>query len=180
MDPAADGMPHADGDSEKLDHPLTRYMSRRDTEHLHQFAKYENCKDGWRSIILTFTPSWFSVTTGTGVVPVLLHNLPYNADWIHWLSVVLFALNVGLFMTFTVMTILRYILFPEIWGAMIRHPTHSLFLGVFPQALSTIINMMIFVCVAEWGPWTIYFAWGLWWLCAALSISTCFFLPFVM
>lgn len=180
MDPAADGMSRQDeGTSETSEHPLTRYMSRRKSEHA-SINKYDNCTTGWRSIVLTFTPSWFSVLTGTGVVPILLHNLPYNTEWIQWIAVVLFAMNVGLFVLFTLMSLVRYIMFPEVWGAMIRHPTHSLFLGVFPQALATIVNMIVFVCVADWGPWAVYLAWALWWICAAISVSTCFFLPFVM
>ncbi|KAK5099347.1 Plasma membrane sulfite pump involved in sulfite metabolism [Lithohypha guttulata] len=33
---------------------------------------------GWRKVVLNFTPSWFSVIMGTGIVSILLHNLPYN------------------------------------------------------------------------------------------------------
>jgi tellurite resistance protein TehA-like permease len=32
----------------------------------------------------------------------------------------------------------RYLLWPSIWYAMLRHPSQSLFLGCFPMALSTI------------------------------------------
>lgn len=123
---------------------------------------------------------WFSVTTGTGVVPILLHSLPYNAEWVYWLSVVLFALNVGLFVTFTIISLVRYLKYPEIWGSMIRHPTQSLFLGTFPQGLATLVNMVVFVCVADWGEWATTMAWALWWIDAAISVMTCFFLPFVM
>ena len=66
---------------------------------------------------------------GTGIVSILLHGLPYNADWLYWLSVIVFALNVGLFVVFTVISLLRYTLYPGIWGAMLRHPVQSLFLG---------------------------------------------------
>jgi hypothetical protein len=31
---------------------------------------------------------WFSVTMGTGIVSILLHNLPYNANWLYWLCCV--------------------------------------------------------------------------------------------
>lgn len=66
---------------------------------------------------------------GTGITSILLHNLPYNAHWLRYISYVLFALNVLLFMLFLVLTILRYALYPEIWGAMIKHPSQSLFVG---------------------------------------------------
>lgn len=88
---------------------------------------------------------------GTGIVSTLLHNLPYNGDWLYWISVVIFCLNVTLFITFTFISVARYTAFPEIWWVMIRHPQQSLFLGTFPMGLATIINMVVFVCVPAWG-----------------------------
>jgi hypothetical protein len=99
---------------------------------------------------------WFSVTMGTGIVSILLHNLPYNGIWLYWISVVFFAFNVLLFSTFLIISILRYAIYPERWGVMIRHPGQSLFLGTFPMGLATIINMIVFVCVPAWGTWAIY------------------------
>jgi hypothetical protein len=120
--------------------------------------KSEKCKvprptneRGWRKIVRNFTPSWFSVTMGNGIVSILLHNLPYNGDWLYWISVVIFCLNVALFILFTFISIVRYTVYPEIWFAMIRHPAQSLFIGTFPMGLATIINMIVFVCVPAWG-----------------------------
>jgi len=74
--------------------------------------------------------SWFAVTMGTGIVSILLHNLPYNARWIYWISIVFFAANVCFFVLFSFISILRYIMFPGLWTAMLRHPVQSLFLGM--------------------------------------------------
>ena len=98
---------------------------------------------------------WFSVTMGTGIVSILIHNLPYNGTWLYWISVVLFASNVSIFIAFLILSILRYSIYPDIWRAMIRHPAQSLFLGTFPMGLATIINMIVFVCVPAWGAWTV-------------------------
>ena len=106
--------------------------------------------------ILTNVKRWFSVIMGTGIVSVLLHNLPYNGIWLYWISVVVFALNVFLFCAFLLISILRYAIYPEIWVVMIRHPAQSLFLGTFPMGLATIINMIVFVCVPAWGTWAVY------------------------
>lgn len=97
--------------------------------------------------------SWFSVNMGTGIVSILLYNLPYNWDWLYWLSVVVFAWNSFLFCTFLCISIVRYSLYPEIWFAMIRHPSASMFLGTVPMALATIVEMIALVCVPAWGPW---------------------------
>ena len=88
---------------------------------------------------------------GTGIVSILLHNLPYNGAWLYWISVAIFALNVLLFVTFLLISILRYTIYPEIWFVMLRHPAQSLFLGTFPMGLATIVNMIVFVCVPAWG-----------------------------
>ncbi|KAK6853311.1 C4-dicarboxylate transporter/malic acid transport protein [Apiospora arundinis] len=135
---------------------------------------------GWRRIVRNFTPSWFTVTMGTGIVSILLHNLPYNTDWIRWMSVGFFSLNVLLMVAFTTISAMRYILYPQIWSVMIRHPTQSLFLGTFPMGLATIINMTVFVCVPAWGNWAAYLAWGLWWFDLAVSLICCVSLPFLV
>ena len=104
---------------------------------------------------LTIITRWFSVNMGTGIVSILLHNLPYNGVWLYWISVIIFALNVVLFVLFLFTSLLRYTLYPRIWTAMLNHPTQSLFLGTFPMGLATIINMVVFVCVPAWGPRTV-------------------------
>src|SRR5437763_1085061 len=53
---------------------------------------------GWRKAVRNFTPSWFTVTMGTGIVSVLLYELPYNGRWLYWLSVITFCLNICLFL----------------------------------------------------------------------------------
>lgn len=140
-------------------------------------SKYHH---GWRRIVRNFTPSWFAVNMGTGITSILLHNLPYNGRWLLYLSYIVFALNVLLFVIFLLISLLRYTLYPRIWGAMIRHPAQSLFLGCFPMGFATIINMICFVCVPAWGGdwWKV--AWVFWWIDAVLAVATCLYMPFVM
>ncbi|PYI01149.1 putative MFS transporter [Aspergillus sclerotiicarbonarius CBS 121057] len=135
---------------------------------------------GWRRVVRHFTPSWFSVTMGTGMVSILLNSLPYNSNWLYWISIVIFALNTLLFLIGLAITLLRYILYPEIFLAMIRHPVQSCFLGTFPMGLATIINMFCAVCVPVWGEWARQFAWALWIFDAVISVLTALSLPFLM
>ena len=65
-------------------------------------------------------------------------------------------------------------MYPEIWRAMIRHPTQSLFLGTFPMEFATIVS------VPSWGPWATTLAWTMWWIDIVVSTAICFYLPFVM
>jgi tellurite resistance protein TehA-like permease len=114
------------------------------------------------------------------MIAVLLFKLPYNGIWIYWISVVVFILDVILFVTFTCISAARYLCFPEIWPAMIRHSTEPLFLGMFPMGLGILIEMIVNVCVPAWGPWAANFAWTLWWIEGVLSVAICLYLPFVM
>ncbi|KAI7109405.1 hypothetical protein KC352_g36467, partial [Hortaea werneckii] len=42
---------------------------------------------GWRRIVRNFSPSWFSVTMGTGIVANIFYIIPWKADWLHYLSI---------------------------------------------------------------------------------------------
>lgn len=117
---------------------------------------------------------------GTGIVSILLNTLPYNGQWLYWISIVIFAFNVLLFGVFLTISILRYLLYPDIFSVMITHPAQSLFLGTLPMGFATIINMFCFVCVPVWGEWASYFAWVMWIIDAAVSVLTCFGIPFIM
>ncbi|QLI65943.1 Sulfite efflux pump SSU1 [Metarhizium brunneum] len=134
---------------------------------------------GWRRIIRNFTPSWFAVNMGTGIVSILLHNLPYNGQWLQFISYIFFGLNILLFVAFSCISLVRYIAYPGIWRAMISHPGQSLFLGCFPMGFATIINMMIFSC-AQWGDWLVYLAWAFWWIDVLLSMATAITMPFIV
>jgi len=66
---------------------------------------------------------------GTGIVATLLHNFPYGVRSLDVIANVVFCLNILLFGLFSVVSLLRYYLFPGLWSAMLRHPVQSLFLG---------------------------------------------------
>ena len=126
---------------------------------------------GWRRVVRNFSPSWFSVTMGTGIVSILLITIPFQARWLYWLSVIFFALNTCLFTVAFTISVLRYTLYPEIWGVMIRDPNNSLFLGTVPMGFATLVEMWIFICVPAWGPWAITVAWVLWMIDAVASAA---------
>ncbi|KAF8320764.1 hypothetical protein DL93DRAFT_2052461 [Clavulina sp. PMI_390] len=132
----------------------------------------------WR--ILNFAPSWFSVNMGTGIVSILLKNLPYQFKHLDVIANAIFALNVVLFITFLVVSIIRYTVWPTVWYELIHHPTQSLYIGTFPMGLTTIINMIVFTCVPAFGKDFATVAWVLWWITAAISIGIGIIMPFVV
>ncbi len=81
------------------------------------FSRYDK---GWRRIVTNFSPSWFSVTMGTGIVSTILITIPWKAQWLYYLSIIFFVLNVALFSSAFFISVLRYTLWPEIWTVMVR------------------------------------------------------------
>jgi C4-dicarboxylate transporter/malic acid transport protein len=150
------------------------------TKELLEAQLHEANQHGWRRICLNFTPSWFSVTMGTGIVSILLEKLPYNAQWLHYLAIIVFVLNIVLFVASTIISVIRYTVYRGIFKAMVRHPVQSLFLGTIPMGLATIVNMCAFVLVPKWGRWALTLTWTLWWIDSVIAISVCMFLPFAI
>ena len=74
----------------------------------------------------------------------MLYELPYNGDWLYWLSVVVFCLNVTLFACASLLSLLRYTLWPELWTEMIHHPNQSLFLGAVPVVKDVLFSNVNF------------------------------------
>ncbi|KAH7109598.1 sulfite transporter Ssu1 [Dendryphion nanum] len=174
MDPSAiDVRPSND-----LSNPLSRHFSAGPQHYSATHARQCKTWCGWRRIVVNLTPAWFSVTTGTGITSILIHNLPYNGRWLYYISIVLFALNIAIFLLLSVMSVLRYTLFHGMWSSMLAHPVQSLFLGTIPMGLATIINMIVFVCVPAWGSWAAILAWVLWWIDVILALGTNLLLPF--
>jgi tellurite resistance protein TehA-like permease len=77
---------------------------------------------------------------GTGAVSLIFHNIPWQAQWLYYLSIIFFVLNVCLFIAALFVSFLRYTIWPEIWTVMIQDPNNSLFLGTAPMGFGTIIS----------------------------------------
>ena len=126
----------------------------------------------------------FAVTMGTGIVSVLLHALsdlyPQHHSSLKLLGIIFFMLNMFLFAAISVISILRYTLYPATWTLMLQHPVQSLFLGALPMGFATIINMFVAVCVPAWGGSTPFVVWAMWWADVVVSVACCLWLPFQM
>lgn len=80
---------------------------------------------------------------GVGVHISLFHLFPYPGQHqavLDGFATAFLIINILLFLSLTVATIMRYWMYPEIWNQMLNHPVQSLYVGCFPMALATIIN----------------------------------------
>ncbi|KAJ4520200.1 Sulfite efflux pump SSU1 [Exophiala dermatitidis] len=158
---------------------ITASPQQADPNH-DQYGQVSKYDVGWRRVVRNFSPSWFSVTMGTGVVSLLLGTLPYQADWIYWLAVVFLVLNSILFTLAMVTSILRYTLYPEIWAVMIDDSTNSLFLGTVPMGFATLLEAWVVLCVPHWGYWSVTTAWVCWMIDAVVAGAVTVSLPFLL
>ena len=134
----------------------------------------------FNEVVLNFIPSWFAVTMGTGVVSTLLHTAPHQFRGQKEIAAAFYALNILLFVTFSVMSVLRYTMYPWVLSRMIRTPTICMFCGTLPMGLATIIDATVLIAAPAAGPWLATLVLVLWWLDVFLSVLSCFGIPFVM
>lgn len=100
---------------------------------------------------LHLTPAFFTISMGVGITSILLYTLPYNADWLRTIGIVIFVLNVVIFILLLLGTIARAVIFPGVFIASIRHPVAGMFWGTMSMGLTTIVVSRLY-SVAQ-GRW---------------------------
>lgn len=133
-----------------------------------------------RDVIRHFTPNWFTATMGTGVVAMILAQLPFASSVLFMLATKLWQFNILLFSTFSVLYALRWILFPNEAKQIFNHPNMSLFLGAIPMGLATIANGFLSFGIHLYGEIAIYIAEYLWYLDVLLAVMIAWIVPFCM
>ena len=124
-------------------------------------------------IVRQFTPNWFTVTMGTGVLALLLNQLPGPA-WLPGLAADIWRVNIGLFSLFTLLYGARWVFYPGQAAKIFNHPVMPMFLGAIPMGLATITNGTL---VFGHDP---QLALRLWEVDAVLSVLTGLGVPFAM
>ncbi|MEX3556839.1 MAG: TDT family transporter [Burkholderia gladioli] len=137
-------------------------------------------RPAWLENIRQFTPNWFAVTMGTGVVYLVLNALPgasplkaLTAAWLWRLDILLYAL-------FAAMFVARLVLFSETIRPMLHHPMQSLFLGTLPMGLAPIVNGLVLFGGAQQGNTAGQLALALWGFDAALSVVVAIGVPYLV
>ena len=98
---------------------------------------------------LNLSPAFFSLNMGTGIASILLYNLPYNAAWLRYIGIVIFVLNVALFVVLCVGNLVRYIRWKGVFDATMNHTLAGMFWGCLPMGMVTII-VSDSACEAAW------------------------------
>lgn len=90
-------------------------------------------------IIRQFTPNWFTVTMGTGILSLLLGQCP-GPLWLHAAGAALWHVNIALFGLFALLYAARWVVYPREAARIFTHPVMPMFLGAIPMGLATIVN----------------------------------------
>ncbi|RDW62212.1 hypothetical protein BP6252_11645 [Coleophoma cylindrospora] len=131
-------------------------------------------------LVYNFSPVWFPVTMGTGIVPVILHNQFLQFRGLDIIVLILFGLNAFIFLVFTVILLLQYAIWPRKFKEMLYNPVHSLFIGALPMGLSTLINLSVYMIVPKAGKGFIMALWVIWWIDAAMSAASIVLVSFLI
>jgi len=130
--------------------------------------------------VLHFTPNWFAVTMGTGILALCLNKFPYDCDLLHGFARGLWMFNIGLFALFSILILGRFFIYPNSTLALLKHPVQSMFLGCIPMGLVTIINGLLVFGEPVWGREIIPVASTLWWTDSLLSVLCSLLVPYYM
>jgi C4-dicarboxylate transporter/malic acid transport protein len=147
--------------------------------HLH-LAKPFAHHDHPREIIRQFTPNWFTVTMGTGVLALALNQFPDAPPLLHISGAALFLVNILLFILCAALYSARWIFFTRDAMPIWNHPVMPMFLGAIPMGLATIVNGFLAFGIAHLGPLAVQIATLLWWADAVLAIGIGLLVPFLM
>jgi len=97
-----------------------------------------------KSFTAGFTPSWFTIASGTGGLAIILALFPFDTRGVfHYAGFAAWALTAVMFLMALSLLLSRAVLYPKTLPALLEHPSQSLFLGAVPMALSTLTGGVI-------------------------------------
>lgn len=118
-----------------------------------------------------FTWANFTCTQSTGGVAVLLSETPHRFRGLQIAAVVVFILNLVLFVGFTAAMIARFVQRPSSFRRSVTKPPEAYFTGSFWLSIATVIICMHRFAVPHAGPWVLVAVRVLFWTYAAISLT---------
>jgi C4-dicarboxylate transporter/malic acid transport protein len=133
-----------------------------------------------RGIIRQFTPNWFTVTMGTGILSLALNQVPFATRAVRAVAEGLWLLNIVLFLIFGALYVGRWFLFPREARRIFGHSVMPMFFGAIPMGLATIVNGFLVFGVEHWGRNAVSIALPLWQIDVAMAILCGVGVPYLM
>ncbi|KAI7539764.1 hypothetical protein KC331_g9560 [Hortaea werneckii] len=122
-------------------------------------------------IIEDFSFIWFTLSMNTGILSILMHQLPYQFYGLGILSTIMFVFNIVLFIIFFILLLLRCIMFPQ---SLVKTCSTNIselsLMGTLPIAWFTLVAQVgLTVSNANWGGQAFFIvALVMWWIGTAV------------
>jgi C4-dicarboxylate transporter/malic acid transport protein len=133
-----------------------------------------------REMIRQFTPNWFAVTMGTGILALVLPQVSGAGALLHDIGEGLWLFNIFLFVVFSLLYAARWILFWNEAKKIFSHSIVSMFIGTIPMGLATIINGFIYFGLPRWGSDITFVVQWLWIIDVIFSLGCAVLIPYFM
>lgn len=153
--------------------PAVNDTSRRRLRPLNRLKDY-------RQAVRQFTPNWFALTMGTGIVYLLLMTMPVHFPFQSFIAEILWIGDIAAFSIFAALFLARAVFFAETIRPLLDHPVQSMFLGAIPMGLIPSINGMVIFGVQLFGDRALALASILWWTDAFLAVFIAGMVPYRM
>jgi tellurite resistance protein TehA-like permease len=131
-------------------------------------------------VVRRFTPNWFAVTMGTGIVPILLVQIPCVGPTLRPLAEGLWGFDLGLFMLFGGLYTARWVLFADEARRIFADGVGSMFLGAIPMGLATLLSGALAFALPRFGPAVVSVVETLWWIDVAMAVACGVGIPYLM
>lgn len=150
-------------------------MSAIETTVLRPFSRLDSPMD----VIRHFTPNWFAVSMGTGILATTLAQFP-DRPFLFALGEALWLTDMLLFSLFTLLYGVRWLVFFHEARRIVDHSVMSMFLGCIPMALATIGNGFLIFGIRHMGQDAITIATLIWHIDGILAAGIGIVVPFLM
>ena len=131
-------------------------------------------------LIKGFTPNWFTVGMGTGILALDAYTVPGGSLWLKTVALGIAGLNLFMVMGLLILGVLKLIYDRKGVREILGHPIQSMFLGAIPMAMTTVVNA-VFDMGARYGIGTAYSVGEILWIAnVVIAIASGFGIPFWM
>ena len=131
-------------------------------------------------MVRQFTPNWFAATMGTGVLALILPQLPSLGANLRPVAEGLWWFDVALFLLFSGLYAARWTLFGYEAKRIFGHSVVSMFIGTIPMGLATVLNGALVFALPRFGSVVVPVVEALWWLDVALAVACGVGIPYLM
>ncbi len=127
-----------------------------------------------------FTPNWFTVGMGTGILGLDAFLVPHAPGWLQQVGTGVWIFNVGLVSLLLLLMLHRALVDWPGFKEILHHPQQSMFFGAIPMALTTVVNGFLDMGPAVMGSAAYPIAAWLWLANAAMALASVLVVPYYM